>query len=236
MFRPVVLVMAFFFAACAHSDGQEKKDESQKDLKSPLESSTVHSKLAPVGRNSFEVALLASFADAAYTYDDLLADAKDLLLIADDRNTKCLLTTYIGTLERMAKTKKEKENEKNEIKKIIYSLRFQRDFRIDVSDSTSPAGKLLAIGKKAVPFLIGELENDDFTRSVSPEISVNGKVVRPMYVLRVGDCVCDILNDITGQRFGGGEFIHGTHCKVSPKQVREEAKSWWDKQSSGQHR
>ena len=139
-------------------------------------------------QSSQELVLIGVFEDPSYTYEDLLRKAKDLSGTTNDEATKSVLTKYVVTLEKMLGNKKVREAERNEIKKLIYSLRNQRDFAFFTTDDpSSPAAKLLAIGKDAIPYLIDELENEEFTRSVSPQVATNRKILSPMYVLRIGD-------------------------------------------------
>jgi hypothetical protein len=184
-----------------------------------------------MGRVPEEFALISRLADTKFTFDDLLKYAKELAKSTANDESKKTLGKYIDILEHMARTKSKQLKETNRIKKLIYSLRDQRGFEFFTTDDpTSPASKLLAVGKEAIPYLIDELENNELTRSVAPEISRNRRVISPLYVLKVGDCVCGILREITGKQLGDSWFIHAPQAKMSPKQVREEAKKWWDKQ------
>src|SRR5262249_55847968 len=147
-----------------------------------------------------------------------------------DVKTKKVLGKYVTTLEAMARTKKARESEKDELKRLVYALRHQREFAFFITDDlNSPAAKLLQIGKKAIPYLIAELDNAELTRSVCREISTNRRVISPLYVLRVGDCAYGILSEMAGREFGDAWYIHGGKAKMSPKQVQEEARKWWAK-------
>jgi hypothetical protein len=176
--------------------------------------------------------LIDRFADPKYTFGDLLEYAKELTKEPTAKeDAKTVLREYIVTLETMAQTKKDRDNEKNEIKKMIYLLREQQSFEFfDTDDPKSPAAKLLALGKEAIPYLIDELENGDFTRSVSSRVGTLRTGWHPRHVLRIGDCAYGILAETTGQRFGDDSYIHRPDAKMSPREVREAALQWWKKQ------
>jgi hypothetical protein len=177
-----------------------------------------------------EVELIIMFEDPTYTYKDLLKYAERFRAATSDKEAKKAMGKYIDTLKAMARTEKKRENEKNGVKKLIYALRDQYDFwAFTAKDPKSPAAQLLAFGEKAIPFLIDELENDELTRSVSLAISTK-PVIPTRHVLRIGDCVCGILQEITGRSFGDSFYIHDPIAKMSPKAVRDEAKKWWAKQ------
>ena len=178
-----------------------------------------------------ELLLISRISNDQYTFDDLLKYAKSLKDDAADDETKNVLGRYVVTLDKMTRSNKGRNQEKNEIKRLIYDLRDQREFAFFTThDPQSPASKLVALGRNAIPFLIDELENDDLTRSVSPEISTNKKVLRPFYVLKVGDCVYGILKQITGEDFSDSWYILDPGSKTSPKDVRAKAQKWWDSQ------
>jgi hypothetical protein len=218
MYRTIIATTVLVGVCTQALLAQEKKPDAVRVLIVPTEQ--------PVA----ELHLLGIIADPNYSFDDILKHAERLRSNTTDEEGKKVLSSYIATLKTMARREKERIGEKNEIKRLIYSLRNQEDFAFFTTDDPkSPAGRLLSLGKKAIPYLIDELENDELTRSVSPGVTTK-QVIPRMHVLRIGDCVCGILREITGQSFGDSWYIHGHKAQMSPRAVREQAKKWWKKQ------
>jgi hypothetical protein len=166
-----------------------------------------------------------------YSYDDLLKYAKQLRDASSDNNAKRVFEKYIATMQSMAAKEKQWENEKDQIRKLVFSLRHQTNFEsFTVSDANSPAAKLIAIGKGAVPYLIDQLENDALTRSVYGDSFIENNFAPQLRVQRIGDCAAGILRKITGKRFGDSLNIHDPGAKMTPKEVKRLYKEWWDKQ------
>ena len=236
MCRIVIIASVFFaaFAVCAPM--QEKKDDQDKAARKIFDDIRELEKKAHAVRltgkqSADELVLIFQIQDTKNTFEGLLKFAKKLREDTKDEQIKKVLGNYVQTLEMMERKKRARTDEKDEIKKLIYGLREQCEFAFFVAhDPKSPAAKLLSIGQKSVPYLIDELENDELTRSVSPEVISNNKVISPMYVLRIGDCAYGILKKITKQEFGDSWYIHDANAKMSPRTVREKAKTWWENQ------
>lgn len=189
-------------------------------------------KVVPIEQPPEELDLISRFADSDYSFNDLLRLARKLERESNEANVKVVLGKYVATLERMVQAKKEKKKQ-DEIRELVLRLRDQQDFAFFLAHGQeSPASKLFAKGKAAIPFLIEELENDDLTRSVS--VAVTRKETIPqIHVLRIGDCACGILRKITGQNFGDAWYIHKGNGKMSPKDVRDQASKWYAQEKVG---
>jgi hypothetical protein len=173
--------------------------------------------------------LIGRFADPTASLEDIQKQAENLSVRTENATTKQILEHYIGTLKAMAKKKKDQEQEKNEIRKLVYSLKAQRNFAFFATDDAkSPAGRLLSLGDKAVPFLIDELDNGDFTRSIAGDGFRRADRPVFMHVQRVGDCAAGILWQITGQSYGDRWNIHDPRALISPKEVKSLYKKWWE--------
>lgn len=188
-------------------------------------------KVTPI-QSAEEGELIMRFSDGQYTFSGILKYARDLEKKVADRDVRKVIDRYITTLELTVREQKNSANEKNEIKKLVYSLRDETEFAFFIPKNMSCASaKLLALGKKAIPYLIEQLDNESFTRSVSVEVVTPGQKRAPTFhVLRVGDCACGILREITGKSFGDAWYIHGPEAKMAPREVAEEARQWWRKQ------
>ena len=228
--KPSMLIL-FLSVGASHDvlHAQKEADPPQKKLEVQPRSIGQKSDntLKIAGKQSDEEIILVSmFADNRCSFQDLLVKAKELHKTSINSETKKTIQNYITTLERMAIKKNDRQEDT--ITKLIRQLKNQQAFEFFSStDSDSPAFVLLKSGARAIPYLIDELENDDFTRSVAPEIVANGRVLHPMYVLRIGDCVAGILDKLTGKQFGDSAYIHSAKAKMTPKQVQIEAQKWW---------
>jgi len=138
-----------------------------------------------------------------------------------------VIHNYITTLERMIREDTTKETDPTRI--LIESLREEREFHpMKTRNPTSPADKIVLQGNKVVPYLIEAITNDSFTRSVIyyPSLNMNKS---DNYVLRIGDCAKEILVLMTGQSYGD-RFIHSRDAKVTPREIQQMYKKWWDSQ------
>jgi hypothetical protein len=178
-----------------------------------------------------EFRLILKFEDRKVSFDDLLKYAVEVRDDATDERTRKALAKYVDILRAMERTKKDRDNEKDEVKRLIFSLRYQRDFgEFRADDRNSPAAKLMALGKKAVPYLIDELENDELSRSVSGERFMDGVAPPKLHVQRVGDCAAGILWKITGKKFTESPNIHEPGADLTAKEVRSMYLAWWKQQ------
>lgn len=178
-----------------------------------------------------ELDLIAKFSGDPVSFDDLLEYAREIQLNAKSDRARKALDRYITTLKAMADKKTAVEKEKDKVKKLLNSLRDQRDFGWFIAhDPASPAAKLISLGKDAIPHLIDTLENDDFTRSVYCPVHTSREIPEHR-VMRIGDCACGILSILTGKNFGDKWCIHDPGAQVPPKDVKRLYKEWWDKQA-----
>ena len=90
----------------------------------------------------------------------------------------------------------------------------------------SPAHKLVKIGPPAIPYLINFLEDKRFTRT----IGYWRNFVFSHYVLRIGDCALQIIENISGQNFYVQKYTNASMIKDSEENsIKKVIANWWDK-------
>jgi hypothetical protein len=211
----ILIVIMFFGVPCARTQGE-------------ISDNAVVGAQRPVRQTVEEYELARAFSEQKRSFDDLLTLAQKSRTKTNDKNAQIAIDNFIRTLERMSKDKDQMAKEKDEVKKLIRNLRSERDFRwLTTDDPNSPAGKILKLGNRVVPLLIEELENDDFTRSICPDVT--SKVERPyIHVQRVGDCAAGLLWRLTGKSYGDSWNIHDPRATLSPSEVKRQYKTWSD--------
>jgi hypothetical protein len=130
------------------------------------------------------------------------------------------------------------------VEELIYRLRDEKGFQLTVpghassmaaARTESPAWQLVAMGHAAVPKLIEAIGDRRLTRTVG----CWRDFVFSHYVVRVGDCAVEILEQIAGRRFWTETTTHSYVLKDGlENEVRAEVISWWEqvRASSAQSR